>query len=58
MSEKFREEAVKCAVDLMEKETVYFTNRKRAMARRKYFRLLKMCGKNCFLEEPVYINRR
>ena len=57
MPEKFREDAIKCAVDLMEKETLYFTGKKRALARRKYRRLLKLCGKNCFLDEPVYFNR-
>jgi hypothetical protein len=57
LSEKFTENAIRCAVDLMEKETLYFTGRKKAIVRRKYLRLLKLCGKNCFLDEPVYIDR-
>jgi len=57
LSEKFREDAIKCAVDLMEKETLYFTGKKRALARRKYHRLLKLCGTNCSFGEPVFIKR-
>ena len=57
MSDRFRNDALSCAVDLMEKETLYFTGRKRAIARRKYLRLLKLCGKNCYFGEPVYFDR-
>jgi len=42
----------------MEKEIVYFTGRKRAVARRKHFRLLKSCKGESNLEEPIYLKRR
>jgi len=53
-----RKEALKCSIDLMEKEIIYFAGRKRAIARRKYFRLLKSCKDECKLEEPIYLKRR
>lgn len=53
-----RNEALSCSIELMEKETLYFTGRKRAVARRKYFRLLKSCKDGFSLEEPIYLKRR
>ena len=52
-----RNEAVRCTVELMEKEILYFTGRKKAMARRKYLRLLRICGEVCKLDEPIYLKR-
>ena len=52
-----REEALRCEIDLMEKEILYFTGRKRAIARRKYFRLLRLCKEECRLDEPIYLKR-
>lgn len=57
MAKKIETDAILCAVDLMEKEILYFTGKRKAIARRKYLTLLKMCGKNCQLEEPIYLNR-
>ena len=57
MSEEYRREALKLAVELIEKETVYFTGKKRALARKKYRKLLRACGKNCQVDEPIYITR-
>jgi len=51
------EKAIKLAVKLFEKETVYFTGKKRALARKKYRRLLRLCGKNCQFDEPLYLDR-
>jgi hypothetical protein len=42
----------------MEKEILYFTGRKRTRARRKYLRLLRTCGEECKLKEPIYLNRQ
>ena len=50
-------QAIKCALDLMEKEILYFTGRKRALTRRKYLRYLKMCGKQCSIGESIFIDR-
>jgi hypothetical protein len=49
------EEAVKLEIELMEKEILYFTGRKRAKAKRKYIRLLKTCKE---LQNPIYLKRR
>lgn len=51
-------EALRCEIDLMEKEILYFTGRKRALARRKYLRLLRLCFEECKLDEPIYLRRR
>jgi hypothetical protein len=53
-----REDAVKCEIDLMEKEILYFTGRKRALARRKYLRLLRLCKEECGLDDSIYLKRR
>jgi hypothetical protein len=42
---------------MMEKEIVYFKGKKRERVRRAYLRLLQSCGKNCNLEEPIYLQR-
>jgi hypothetical protein len=52
-----RKEALRCEIDLMEKEILYFTGRKRAVARRKYLKLLRSCGEECKLDEPIYLKR-
>jgi hypothetical protein len=51
-------EALRCEIDLMEKEILYFTGKKRALARRKYLRLLRLCNEECKLNEPIYLRRR
>ena len=53
-----RNEALRCSIELMETETLYFTGRKRAMAKRKYVRLLKSCKDESSLEKPIYLKRR
>jgi hypothetical protein len=45
-------------IEVMEKEILYFTGRKRERARRKYLRLIKSCSKECGLEDPIYLKRR
>lgn len=51
------EKALKLAVSLIEKETVYFIGKRRTLAREKYRTLLRMCGKNCQIDEPIYLER-
>ncbi len=53
-----KEEALKCSIDLMEKEILYFRGKRRFQARRKYLHLLHLCKKACSLEDPVYLNRQ
>ena len=57
MSEENRKKAMKLAVTLIEKETVYFTGKRRNLARKKYKALLKSCGKYCQVDEPIYLKR-
>ena len=57
MLSKNRSEALKCSIDLMEKETLYFTGRKRARARRKYLRLVRSYEETK-LNEPIYLKRK
>jgi hypothetical protein len=52
-----REEAIKCEIDIMEKEIIYLTGKRRQQARKAYFKLLNECDKTCGLNEPVYIQR-
>lgn len=54
LSEK---EAIKCQIDLMEKEILYFKGDKRLKAKKAYFRLLNACGDLCKLDEPIYLTR-
>lgn len=57
MLEENRKEAIKLAVKLIEKETVYFTGKRRNLARKKYRALVKLCGKNFQIDEPIYLKR-
>ncbi|MBK5134082.1 hypothetical protein JJE00_06610 [Candidatus Bathyarchaeota archaeon] len=44
-------------IEIMEKEILYYAGRKRVLARRRYFRLLKSCNKEVGLEKPIYLKR-
>ena len=44
-------------IEIMEKEILYYAGRKRVLARRRYFRLLKSCNKEVRLEKPIYLKR-
>ncbi|MEJ2242176.1 MAG: hypothetical protein P8Y18_08550 [Candidatus Bathyarchaeota archaeon] len=58
MPKVVKEDTIKCQVDLMEKEIVYFQCLKRNKARRTYLRLL-LANKDQFgLNEPIYLKRR
>jgi hypothetical protein len=57
MSDWNRVNAIKCQVDLMEKEILDIKGRERVQARRKYLHLLHLCKKACSLEDPIYLNR-
>jgi hypothetical protein len=58
MSQRSKDEAIKCQVDLMEKEIVYFQGLKRNKARKAYLRLLLAYQNQCGLNEPIYLNRK
>lgn len=57
MSEEKQKDAIRLAIELLEKETVYFTGKKRTLARKKYRALLRACGKDCQIDEPMYLER-
>ena len=44
-------------IEILEKEILYYAGRKRVLARRRYFRLLKSCNKGVGLEKPIYLKR-
>jgi hypothetical protein len=52
-----RDDAIKCQIDLMEKEIVYLKGWKREKARIAYLKLLLSCGTPCGLEEPIFPKR-
>ena len=52
-----KKEAIKFEIEMMEKEIVYFKGEKRLRAKRAYHRLLRTCGKQCGLKEPIYLKR-
>jgi len=51
-------EALKKHIEEMEKEIPYLKGKKKAEAKKEYFELLKSCGKNCKLNEPIYLRRK
>lgn len=57
MSNENRKEELKSQIESLEKEILYLKGRKRAQVRMEYLRLLKSYGKECGLEEPIYIRR-
>jgi hypothetical protein len=57
LSNENRKEELKSRIELMEKEILYLKGSKRAQVRMEYLRLLKSYGKECGLEEPIYIMR-
>ena len=57
MSNENRKEELKSQIESLEKEILHLKVRKRAEVRMEYLRLLKSCGKECGLEEPIYIRR-
>ena len=57
MSSQKRKEALESEIDLMEKEIIYLTGKRRQKARKAYFKLLQACGKECEIGEPIYLLR-
>jgi hypothetical protein len=57
LSNENKKEELKSQMELMEKEILRLKGRKRAEVRMQYLSLLKSCGKECGLEEPIYITR-
>jgi hypothetical protein len=52
-----RKQKMKSKLELLESEIFYLRGSKRIEARNEYFRLLKSCGKEYGLDEPIYIMR-
>jgi hypothetical protein len=57
LSNKSTKKKLKSRIESLEKELLYLKGRQRAEARMEYLRLLKSCGKECGLEEPIYLRR-
>jgi len=57
LSNKNSKKELKSQIESLEKRILYLKGRKRAQVRMEYLRLLKSCGKECGLEEPIYIKR-
>lgn len=57
MSKNIKTEELKTRIELLEKEIFQLKGRERVEARTEYLRLLKCCGKEFGLEEPIYIMR-
>jgi hypothetical protein len=57
LSNKTKTEELKTRIELLEKEIFQLKGRERIEARTEYLRLLKCCGKEFGLEEPIYIMR-
>ena len=56
MSIKKTTEDLKSRIELLEKELLHLKGRERHDVRIEYLRLLKSCGKEVDLEEPIYLN--
>ena len=52
-----KKEMLKFEIEKMEKEILYFKGKRRLRAKRAYYKLLRSCGKECALEEPIYLKR-
>ena len=50
-------EAMKTKLEFLEKEFNHNSDKKGAVIKRTYLHLLKKCGNNCGLEDPIYIDR-
>ena len=57
MTKKRKTKELKTRIKLLEKEIFQLKGRERVEARTEYLRLLKSCGKEFGLEEPIYIMR-
>jgi hypothetical protein len=57
LSNQLRNEAMRIEVEIMEREILYLRGKRRARARRAYYRLLKACGSICGLDESIYLMR-
>ena len=57
MTKKRKTKELQTRIELLEKEIFQLKGRERVEARTEYLRLLKSCGKEFGLEEPIYIMR-
>jgi hypothetical protein len=55
LSKKRKTKELQTRIELLEKEIFQLKGRERVEARTEYLRLLKSCGKEFGLEEPIYI---
>jgi hypothetical protein len=52
------EDNLKHQIQKMEQKIPYLKGKKKMEAKEEYLRLLKSCGKNCKLIEPIYLRRK
>jgi hypothetical protein len=57
LSKKNRIKELKNRIELLEKELLELKGSERAEARTEYLKLLKSCGKEFGLDEPIYFMR-
>ena len=57
LSKMKRNDELKNRIESLEKELLQLNGRERVEARTEYLRLLKSCGKEFGLDEPIYIRR-
>ena len=57
MSAEKQKQNLRMRVALMEKEIFHLKGNARVKARHEYNKLLKSYGKECGLEEPIYLKR-
>ena len=57
LANKNRSKKLKTRIELLEKELLQLKGRERREARTEYLNLLKSCGKEFGLDEPIYIRR-
>jgi hypothetical protein len=51
-------QAIKCQIELMEKEILYFKGYWRKIAKEAYYRLLHTCGDSCKINQSIFLKRR
>jgi hypothetical protein len=57
LSNEKRSKELKTRIELLEKELLQLNGKERTEARTEYLKLLKTCGKEFGLDEPIYIRR-
>jgi hypothetical protein len=57
LSKEDRKKELKSKIESLEKEILHLKGSRRTEARMEYFKLMKSCSKECWLDEPIYIMR-